>query len=183
MTCIKPADGWWKSVTPQELVVDFAPFQKLLFAKLYAEVREGNSTATATVIDTDDEWAVDIHLEVSGPLGYVICGYWCISCCLDNMCGDRDYRFPQGPYCCELIPLNPCGYGVYDTTICVPGNVVKESECGAPYEATVIVTVLSSCLKQGGNPKDPGSYRPLGVAGSFELPMLTFYDDTSGPGE
>lgn len=182
--CGDPAPNWWKSLQSQPLVVDFSPFANLLSANVWAEVREANTTNPVTVIDVDDAFAVDIHLEVTGPLTYVICGYWCISCCLESLCGDDDYRFPQGDYCCILTPLDPCGNGVYDTTICVPGDVVKESQCGTPYEVTVVVTVLTQCvIKPNSNPKDPGRFKPLGIAGSFKLPMLTFYSNEKGPGE
>lgn len=71
-------------------------------------------------------------------------------------------------------------------TICVPGGIVEEGECGAPYEGTVIVTLLSKCPKpgkEGADKSDPAKYIPIGAAGSLELPLLTFYSNEEGPGE
>lgn len=188
--CIDPAPNWWQNLTPQPLVIDFPTLQGVLTADFYAEIRESNSTAPSTVIDVDDGWAVDIHIEATSPILSVLCGFWCVSVCLDNMCGGNDYRFPRDSttppgYCCVLIPLNPCS-GVYDTTICVPGGIVKEDECGGPFEATAIITLLSACRragKQNGDPNDPGTWVPAGAAGAVDLPLLTFYDDTGGLGE
>jgi hypothetical protein len=189
--CGPPADYWWNSITPVNLVVDFPPLQGVINADFYAEIREAGTTTPATVIDVDDAFAVDIHLDlnVNSPLQYLLCGFWCISFCLDSLCGENDYRFPGGSdnssgYCCQLVPFN-CNTS-YDTTICVQGGIVHESECGSPYEGTVIVTLLSSCFRPGlvdPDPNDPGSYIPVGAAGSFQLPLLTFYDDTGGIGE
>jgi len=65
---------------------------------------------------------------------------------------------------------------VYNTQICVPANIVKESECGAPYELTVIVTTLKEELKYPDRDRcDPDNHRPLGIATACELPLMTFY--------
>lgn len=186
-TCIDPTPNWWivNGITSQPIVVDIPPLQGVITADFYAEFREANATNPTTVIDVDDAFAIDIHLDlnVSSPLQNLLCGFWCISVCLESMCGDNDYRFPQDStdtpgYCCVLVPFN-CN-STYDTTICVPGNKVQESECGSPYEGTVIVSMLSACKRQSqqnGDPNDPGTYIPVGAAGSFELPLLTFYQD------
>jgi hypothetical protein len=183
--CGDPAPNWWTSLTPQPLVVDLPPLQGVITADFYAEIREAGTTTPATVIDVDDAFAIDIHLDltVSSPLQNLICGFWCISVCLESMCGDQHYRFPLDitpppQYCCVLVPFSSTN--TYDTTICVPANIVQESECGSAYEATVIVTLLSATKrpsKQNGDPNDPGTYIPVGAAGSFELPLLTFYQD------
>jgi hypothetical protein len=183
--CGDPAPNWWSSLPSQSLVVDLPPVAAAITADFYAEIREAGTTTPATVIDVDDAFAIDVHLELSvtSPLSNLLCGYWCISVCLESMCGDKHYRFPQDStdppgYCCLLVPFN-CS-PTYDATICVPGDKVDESECGAPYECTVIVTLLSACTRpnrQGGDPNDPATYIPVGAAGSFELPLLTFYND------
>jgi len=186
INCGDPAPNWWNNVTKQLLVVDLSNLQGIITADFYAEVREANTTTPATVIDVNDAFAIDIHLDltVSDPLSKLICGYWCISVCLESMCGPNRYRFPgdatspPSGYCCVLVPFD-CST-TYDTTICVPGGVVQEDECGAPYEATVIVTLLSRCRRQGkenADPNDPATYIPVGAAGSVELPLLTFYQD------
>jgi hypothetical protein len=191
--CGQPAPGWWKPLQAQQLVVDFPGLQSVITADFYAEIREAGTTSPATVIDVDDDFAIDIHLDltVSSPLQNLICGYWCISVCLESMCGPNKYRFPRDStippsvYCCVLIPFD-CGVSTFDTTICVPGGVVQEDECGSPYEGTVIVTLLSRCRRKGkenADPNDPASYIPAGAAGSIELPLLTFYSNVKGPGE
>jgi hypothetical protein len=186
--CGQPADNWWYAITPVNLVVDFPPFQGVINADFYAEIREAGTTTPATVIDVDDAFAIDIHLDlkINSPLQNLLCGFWCISFCLESLCGDSDYRFPQDStdppgFCCLLVPFN-CNT-TYDATICVPGDIVQESECGSAYEGTVIVTLLSNCYRTGlvdPDPNDPGSYIPVGAAGSFQLPLLTFYDDSGG---
>jgi len=186
--CSKPADNWWSGLTPQPLVVDLPGLQGIITADFYAQIRDLTAsppTAPATVIDVDDDFAIDIHLEltISNPLQYLLCGYWCISVCLESMCGTNRYRFPRDAtspagYCCVLLPFT-CE-GTFDLTICVPGGTVQEDECGSPYEGTVIVTLLSQCRKPGkeeADKCDPATYRPVGAAGAVELPLLTFYSD------
>lgn len=97
------------------------------------------------------------------------------------MCGGRTYRFPRDlpetrkpEYCCELIDIDQ-GQMYYTTEICVPADVVKESECGAPYELTVIVTALSGKQYKPGDPNDPGNYKPIGIGGACELAHMMFY--------
>jgi hypothetical protein len=185
MPCIDPAPNWWQSLKAQQLVVDLPGLQGIITADFYAQIREADSQIPAAVIDVDDAFAVDIHLEltVSSPLQNLLCGYWCISVCLESMCGPNRFRFPRDSattpgYCCVLVQFD-CN-NTYNTTICVPGGVVQEDECGAPYEGTVIVTLLSSCKRPGkenADPKDPATYIPVGAAGSLELPLLTFYND------
>lgn len=177
--CQKPLDEWWKRATHCDFVVD--PELSVIFkGTVWAQVRECNSQTTTTVIDDDDAWIVDVHLEVWGQLVDLFCGYWCISICLESMCGDNDYRFPQDAtipkgYCCCLLDIDQ-GKKEYDTAICVPAGIVKESECGAPYELTVIVTTLKEeCVKKDGKRCDPGNHKPLGIATSCELPLMTFY--------
>jgi hypothetical protein len=177
--CLKPLDEWWKRATHCDFVVD--PELSVVFkGTVWAQVRECYSQTTTTVIDVDDAWLVDVHLEVWGQLVDLFCGYWCISVCLESMCGDNDYRFPQDAksqteYCCCLIDIDQ-GQKVYDTQICVPAYIVEESECGAPYELTVIVTTLKEELKNPDRDRcDPGNHRPLGIATSCELPLMTFY--------
>ena len=175
-TCVKPLDNWWTSATHCDFVVD--PGLRAAFhGRVWAQARECNSQTTTTVIDVDDDWIVDVHLEVGGQLVGLFCGYWCISVCLESMCGDNDYRFPISPkgYCCCLLDIDQ-GQKIYDTAIYVPANIVKESECGAPYELTVIVTTLKEeLINKGGDRCDPGNHRPLGIATSCELPLMTFY--------
>ncbi len=179
--CVKPLDHWWQSPTAThcDFVVD--PGLSVVFhGRVWAQVRECDSQTTTTVIDVDDAWIVDIHLEVGGQLVGLFCGYWCISVCLESMCGDNDYRFPQDAtappgYCCCLVDIDQ-GQKSYDTAIYVPANIVKESECGAPYELTVIVTTLKEeVTKPGGDRCDPSLHKPLGIATSCELPLMTFY--------
>jgi hypothetical protein len=177
-TCQDPVAGWWNSATHCDFVVD--PGLSVIFnGTVYAQVRECDSQKTTTVIDVDDAWIVDVHLEVSGQLTDLLCGYWCISVCLESMCGDNDYRFPQDStsppgYCCVLLDIDQ-GTKVYDTEICVPAYRVEESECGSPYELTVIVTTLGEEVKPGGDPNDPAAHKPIGIATSCELPLMTFY--------
>jgi hypothetical protein len=179
--CVKPLDKWWTypNVTSCNFVVD--PGLAVIFnGTVYAQVRECDSQTTTTVIDVDDAWVVDIHLTVGGQLIDLFCGYWCISVCLESMCGDNDYRFPQDAtsppgYCCCLLDIDQ-GTTDYDTAICVPADIVAESECGAPYELTVIVTTLKEeCINKDGDRCDPGNHKPLGIATACEVPLMMFY--------
>jgi hypothetical protein len=194
INCPPPAPYWWSSLTPQPLVVDLPGLQGIITADFYAQVRDLTAsppTATATVIDVDDDFAVDVHLEltISSPLQYLICGYWCISVCLESMCGPNRYRFPRDNYsppgyCCVLVDFQ-CK-STFDETICVKGDVIQEDECGSPYEGTVIVTLLSKCKKPkyvDDTSMDPNTFIPVGAAGALELPLLTFYSNAGGPGE
>jgi len=178
--CPDPVYDWWKSAKHCALVADpelYGAFN----GTVYAQVRECGGTARSTVIDIDDDWLVDIRIETSGQLTDLICGKWCISICLESMCGGRAYRFPRDlpsereRYCCELVEIEQ-GKHEYSTDICVPGKVVKESECGAPYELTVIVTMLSDKQYKPGDPKDPGNYKPIGIAGACEVAHVLFYE-------
>jgi hypothetical protein len=184
--CGQPLPEWWKSATHCDFVVD--PGLRAAFhGRVWAQVRECNSQTTTTVIDVDDAWVVDVHMEVGGQLVGLFCGYWCISVCLESMCGDNHYRFPRDApppgYCCCLIDIDQ-DQTVYDTEICVPANKVRESECGAPYEITVIVTTLKEELRDPKRDRcDPDNHRPLGIATACELPLMTFYSNLGGPGE
>jgi hypothetical protein len=177
--CDTPPPDWWKSANHCDFVVD--PGLRAAFhGRVWAQVRELNSPTTTTVIDVDDAWVVDVHLEVGGQLVRLFCGYWCISVCLESMCGDNDYRFPRDAtedrgYCCCLIDIDQ-DQKEYNAQICVPANRVRESECGAPYELTVIVTTLKEELRDPNRDRcDPDNHRPLGIATSCELPLMTFY--------
>jgi hypothetical protein len=178
--CDTPPPNWWLTATHCAFVVD--PDLKAAFhGTVYAQVREQGSNATTAVIDVDDAWVVDVHLEVGGQLVRLFCGYWCVSVCLESMCSDTHYRFPQDAtedrrgYCCCLIDIDQ-DKKVYDAQICVPANRVRESECGAPYELTVIVTTLKEELRDPNRDRcDPDNHRPLGIATACELPLMTFY--------
>ncbi len=179
--CIKPVDGWWKSLKPCNLVYDLATPPYLFSGKFYAQVRECDSQTTATVIDVDDAWLVDIHIEVGGLIPKLWCGHWCISVCLESMCGGKAYRFPRDlkddppGYCCQLDCLKQRKTD-YDEMICIPKGIVKPDECGSPYELTVIITVLGDCQYKPGHKCDPLTYYPIGIAGACEVAHLMFYE-------
>lgn len=177
--CVAPAPKWWTSPTTTScgLVVD-PEFGVTLAGTVYAQVRECGDTKVARVIDIDDNWVIDIHITVTSKLN-LICGRWCISACLESMCGPKYYRFPRdsapSKYCCCLVKAEQFVTD-YDISFCIPAGVVQVDECGAPYELTVIVTFLSEKQIKQGDKCDPGTYMPLGVATACELPLLTFYD-------
>jgi hypothetical protein len=185
--CVHPLANWWNLPAPApqpttcDLQVDPAfGFPGTFGGTVYTQVRECDSTDVTTVIDVDDEWTVDVHITVSGKLVGVLCGFWCISACLEGMCAGDVYRFPQEStsppgFCCLLCSINQ-GQTDYDAQICVPANKVDVNECGAPYELTVIVTALSQQVKAGGDPNDPNAHVPLGIATACELPLMTFYE-------
>jgi len=182
--CVDPvySPPWWLLNTTRscELVVD-PEFGVTLTGTVYAQARECDSNKVARVIDIDDNWLIDVHITLSGTLPRLLCGLWCVSACLESMCGDTHYRFPHdsadSPYCCCLVETNQFATD-YEIRICIPAGVVKESECGAPYELTVIVTLLTRDQNPNkpGDKCDPGTYMPLGVATACELPLMTFYD-------
>lgn len=179
--CLVPLPDWWKSLKPCDLVAD-PEIKEVFNGKVFAQVRECDSQKTTTVIDVDDPWLVDIRIEVSGRLTDIWCGHWCISICLESMCGGKTYRFPRDlkddppGYCCSLVDINQ-GQLVYDNiAICVPANKVKQDECGSLYELTVIVTVLGENQYKPGDKCDPGTYHPFGIAGACELAHMTFYE-------
>lgn len=180
---VPPLPDWWKSATAThcDLVVDSPIFRPCLAGTVYAQVRECNSTDPATVIDVHDPWVVDIHLEVSGEFIDCFNGFWCVSVCLESMCGPEYYRFPQDStsppgHCCCLVEFVP-GATQYNIEIGVPAYKVRESECGSAYEPTVIVTVLCKRVIHPDLPDgdNPARYKPAGIATSCELPHMTFY--------
>ncbi|HEY6286849.1 MAG TPA: hypothetical protein VIX20_14400 [Ktedonobacteraceae bacterium] len=177
--CVAPNPNWWKSHHTRhcDLVVD-PEFGITLTGTVYGQVRECTGTAIARVIDIDDDWVIDVHITVQKNLSF-ICGHWCVSACLESMCGPKYYRFPHdsadSPYCCCLVETNQFATD-YDISICVPAGKIAVDECGAPYELTVIVTLLSQSQIKQGDKCDPGTYMPLGVATACELPLMTFYD-------
>ncbi len=181
-------DPWFQKpgVKTSDFVADFTSDKNIFYGKVGAWVHEKDSSVPATVIDVDDAWQVDVHINVAGTLTDWLCccgWWWCISCCLESMCGDEDYRFPDPDYgyCCYLVEAcdsDDCCC-ICDYSISVPAYKVKESVCGAPYEATVIVTFLTKCkykyVKEDYDPKNPKNYKPGAIATSVELPLLTFY--------
>ena len=178
-----PLPDWWNSATATQCVlkVDSPIFSQCLSGKVYAQVRECNSTDVTNVIDIDDPWVVDIHLDVSGEFIDCFCGFWCISVCLESMCEGKYYRFPQDStspegYCCCLVEFVP-GVSQYNVEIGVPAYTVEESECGSAYEPVVIVTVLCKrVIHEDRAVDDPARYKPAGIATACELPLLTFYN-------
>ncbi len=200
---LPPDDKWFldQNVRSSVFVADFinATSQSLFYGTVGARVYEKDPNTPATVIDVDDAWNVDVHINVAGLIPTLWCGWWCISLCCESLCGDTDYRFPhenqasihikrptpkdgyfpRNDCCCWLIPVDPC-CGITDCTITVQPNTIAESICGGPYEITLVVTFLTSCQIKDGDPNDPKNYRPGGIASSVELPLLTFYDDEGG---
>ena len=178
--CEKPLPDWWKSAKHCHLVAD-PDIKEAFTGTFYAQVRECDNPKTTTVIDVDDKWLVDIHIEVSGRLTNIWCGHWCISACLESMCGGKTYRFPRDlnddppGYCCSLVDIDQGTYD-YEIAICVPAGKVKQDECGSLYELTVIVTALGEKQYKKGDPCDPGTYHPFGIAGACEVAHLMFYE-------
>lgn len=186
--CVDPASppDWWTLPTTYScpLVVDPSSYLPgSLSGTLYGQARECDNPNVTYVIDTDDAWVIDVHISVTGTILPGLCGWWCISACLESMCGPDYYRFPYdsasppSKYCCCLVETNQF-VTEYEARICIPAGIVQPSECGTPYELTVIVTLLSrDQVPQSppGDPCDPGTYLPLGVAAACELPLLTFY--------
>jgi len=178
--CVAPSPSWWSTApTSCPLVIDPDASGCLSGGTVYAQTRECNSTTASSVIDNDDDWVIDIHITLSGSPPYLVCGLWCVSACLEDMCGPTTYyRFPRdstdSSYCCCLVATDQFTSD-YEISICIPGGKVAESECGAPYELAVIVTLLSRDQMKPGDICDPATYMPLGVATACELPLMTFY--------
>lgn len=182
--CVAPLPSWWTTATTScPLVVDVEPGLTGFAGTVYAQARECQNTTASSVIDIDDDWVIDAHITLTGTTPNLICGLWCVSACLESMCGPTYYRFPRdsdidsppSQYCCCLVETNQFQLD-YEIRICIPAGVVAESECGAPYELTVIVTLLSRDQMKTGDVCDPGTYMPLGIATACELPLMTFYD-------
>jgi hypothetical protein len=185
LNCVKPLDKWWLTApTHCDLVVD-PEFSVNLAGTVFAQARECQNTNASTVIDIDDDWVIDIHITITSAPPIGICGLWCVSACLESMCGPQYYRFPRdstpsrsgGENCCCLVETDQFETD-YIIRFCIPAGIVKENECGAPYEPTVIVTLLSRDQNPNrpGDVCDPGTYVPFGVAAACELPLMTFYD-------
>ena len=171
-------DPWFNlpNVKSSVFVADFTTAsQGLFYGKIGARDYETDPSIPLTVIDVDDQWHVDVHINVAGLLTQMWCGYWCISLCLKDICGSKYYRVPQIE-CCYLLPVDPCS-GILDHTINVREYLVKESVCGAPYKVSVIASFLTACQIKQGDKNDPGNYKPGGIAASVQLPLLTFYND------
>ena len=178
--CVDPSPDWWKSATSCDLVVD-PEFSVNLTGTIYAQARECDSNKASRVIDIDDDWVIDVHIKITSAPPIGICGNWCVSACLESMCENKHYRFPRDStdlqYCCCLVETDQF-HSDYETRFCIPAGKVDENECGAPYELTVIATLLSRDQnpKKSGNKCDPKTYVPFGVAAACELPLMTFYD-------
>jgi len=180
----KPSvDPWFESKYRRsaELVADFAD-EHLFTGRVGAWIHETGSTAPATVIDVDDEWQVEVHINTAGFLTHMWCGWWCVRLCCECICGDMHHRFPKGDPCCWLVPIDPC-CGCRDFTITVPAYAMQESVCGDPCKCWLIITHITPCKIKEGDDKDPRNYRPGAIAGSVELPNLTFYSAAESPAE
>jgi hypothetical protein len=180
--CYSPtcSSDWWKSAISCDLVVD-PDYVGVLSGTLFTQVRECDNQKPTYVIDTDDNWVIDIHISVTGKIQPALCGWWCVSACLESMCGPKYFRFPRDSaspptsYCCCLVETNQFTTE-YEIRICIPAGIVDVDECGSPYVLTVIATLLSRDQMKQGDPCDPGTYLPLGVAGACEIPLITFYE-------
>ena len=181
--CVAPTPNWWIPPPPAAcpLVVDVELGLTGFAGNVFAQTRECQNATASSVIDIDDDWVIDVHITLTGTTPNLICGLWCVSACLESMCENKHYRFPHdsasppSQYCCCLVETNQF-QSAYEIRICIPHGVVDVNECGAPYELTVIVTLLSRDQMKQGDKCDPGTYMPLGVATACELPLMTFYD-------
>ncbi len=133
--CVAPLPSWWLTAPSSCALVVDASSPISIAGTVYAQARECQNNYASSVIDIDDAWVIDVHISVTSPLPVTACGLWCVSACLEDMCGPNYYRFPLNSasppsYCCCLVETNQW-INEYEISICIPENVVQESECGA----------------------------------------------------
>ena len=147
-----------------------------LAGDIVARITESDGESPARIIDANEDWFVEVYLKLTGSLLPMICGNLCFRLIGENIGpGGDDYeREADG----GLVPLDPCGDGLYYGKISVPKNDVKIENCGTPYKLTVVATYLTNCplKKYSAYPEHPVSndLRPGPLAGLVTFPMSLF---------
>jgi hypothetical protein len=143
-----------------ETPVDLAPG---LSGQIEAELFEQGGVVPTNVIRTNQDWYIDIHWELKGPVVPMICGKWCIHLYMESI-GPApelkltDYNSPA------YLPLDPCGDGKYYYRLDVKKGTVTAEHCSTPYKLVVAITYHNVCGKPGP------------IAGFVELPIVQFFD-------
>lgn len=151
-----------------------------LNGELVARITEDDGETVAKIIDANEPWHVDAYLRLTGSLRYMICGSLCFRLIGENIGpGGEDYEQMNDR---GLIPLDPCGDGVYHAHFSVPANAVRVEHCGTPYELAVVATYLTPCKIRPDLPDNhEDSYRPGSIAGIVSYPMALFFDEGVEP--
>jgi len=153
---------------------DFPP--GFLDVTMCARIREADELTTTRIIDANNDWAVDVHWQLSGILAPMICGLWNVRLILENLGPDGDDLALQNDE--GLIQLDPAGNGSYDAHFSIPGGTVSVGTSGVPYEVDVVLSYLSNAvLNPNLPPTDPGHYVPGPMAGMVEFPLTLFFDE------
>ena len=171
------------TVTPKSLTVvgnfetDLDPFLSgSISANISDEVEPYSKYVN--IIEADDYWYVTAQWYIWGPLRRMICGYWCVRLFLESLgkdVYDLELTNDEG-----LIPLDPCGDGVYIAHFKVKPYTVTVEQCGTPFKPVLTVQYLSTCKAPYKSEEDwkaaPTCKRYLAgpLTGIVEFPVTQF---------
>jgi hypothetical protein len=157
-----------------EVETDLDP--RFLGGDIVARITESDGESPARIIDANENWYVDVWLQLTGSLLPMICGSLAFRLIGENIGpGGDDYeREADG----GLVSLNPCGNGRYHARISVPANDIQVENTGTPYKLVVAATYLTVCplKKRNGEYSKPGAndLRPGAMAAMVTFPMTLF---------
>lgn len=158
-----------------EVETDLAP--RFLNGEIVARITESDGESPARIIDANENWHVDVWLQLHGSLLPMICGSLAFRLIAENIGpGGDDYeREADG----GLVSLNPCGNGRYHARISVPANDIKVENTGTPYKLVAAATYLTVCplrKREGAQSSRPGAndLRPGAMAAMVTFPMTLF---------
>lgn len=133
------------------------------------EVRGPEDRAPTTVIGDDQRWGFEVTLTIAGGLARHLCGEWCVCAYLESIGPGEEYMLdldPQSEEDCLLIPMDPCGNGVYPIRVEFPAGRIATGRCGRLYLFSISVVALDACGKPGH------------ISGHCKGPTLMFYEGT-----
>lgn len=158
-----------------EVETDLDP--RFLAGDIVARITESDGESPARIIDANEDWHVDVWLQLTGSLLPMICGSLAFRLIAENIGpGGDDYEREADK---GLVKLNPCGDGRYHARISVPANDIKVENTGTPYKLVVAATYLTVCplrKKQGAPYESLGAndLRPGAMAAMVNFPMTLF---------
>lgn len=116
----------------------------------------------ATIIQTDDEWTIEVHWSLDGPAAPFLCGQWQVAAFVESIGPGEEKQVGET----QTVPMDAAPPlptpRTYTTTIVVPAG---ELAVGA-YK---LVTLINA--NQNGV--------PLEMAAFIEGPILQFYESGS----
>jgi hypothetical protein len=132
-------------------------------ATITATVQDQNGVSPATIIRTNQAWAVQVNWQTTGLATGMISGTWHLHAYLESLGPGDDLNLIDPN---DLnIPLTPGSSPVnYSARLDVPANTVVAPHSGTLYKLVVTLTYV----EPGGNPGP--------MAGFVEGPVLQFYN-------